>query len=61
MSVVVVVVVVVVEPPELEPKSQSFRTVAMPSIIELDRGEMLVAFMGGMSEVRWRECSHHTF
>ena len=47
-----VVVVVVVEPPELEPKSQSFRTVAMPSIIELDRGEMLVAFMGGMSEVR---------
>ena len=33
-----------------EPKSQSFRTVAMPSIIELDRGEMLVSFMGGMSE-----------
>lgn len=32
-----------------EPRSQAFKTVAMPSIIELDRGEMLVTFMGGIS------------
>jgi hypothetical protein len=35
-----------------EPRSQPFRTVAMPSIIELDIGEMLVAFMGGFVEGR---------
>jgi hypothetical protein len=26
----------------------------MPSIIELDRGELLVAFMGGVTEVGYR-------
>ena len=33
-----------------QPRSQSFRTAYSPSIIELEKGEVLVAFMGGFSD-----------